>query len=304
MSLTLSGLSPFVGSSVNPTTVTVTGLDLDVGTPGSLTLIIDVGGVNYSVPVTPSDASTGTCTIPGRVAAGLAIGPQYDCRLHDSTGNSNTVAKAWEYLPLPTLASIVPNSGPSSGGTTVTLTGTGFSSDSIVLFDATPATSVNVGSETEITCDAPAHAEGPVSVTVSNVNGTAELEAGLAYLYTASAGGPLPTVASIAPTAGPSAGGTPCIIAGLNYQDPGAGTTTVSFGAVPATGVVVTSNTRISCNSPAGTPGATVSVTVTNDNGSGSKSNAYTYRDLGPSYRPILLIFPKDDNEEKDLLGY
>ena len=49
-----------------------------------------------------------------------------------------------------------PTSGPSAGGTTVTLTGTKFTGASAVKFGATAATSFTVNSATKITATAPA----------------------------------------------------------------------------------------------------------------------------------------------------
>ncbi|WP_040871434.1 IPT/TIG domain-containing protein, partial [Nocardia exalbida] len=69
-------------------------------------------------------------------------------------GTSNGVA--YTYVPVPTLATVVPSSGPVTGGTTVVLTGTGFTGATAVNFGATPATSFTVNSSTQITAVAPA----------------------------------------------------------------------------------------------------------------------------------------------------
>ncbi|WP_338060685.1 IPT/TIG domain-containing protein, partial [Kitasatospora aureofaciens] len=47
-------------------------------------------------------------------------------------GTSNGVA--FTYVPLPQLVSVVPTTGPTSGGTTVTLTGSGLSGATAVTF--------------------------------------------------------------------------------------------------------------------------------------------------------------------------
>src|ERR1039458_979398 len=49
------------------------------------------------------------------------------------------------------ITKIVPDSGPSSGGTPVTITGTGFATGSQVNFGGVPATAVNVVSGTQLT---------------------------------------------------------------------------------------------------------------------------------------------------------
>ena len=72
----------------------------------------------------------------------------------------------------PTLSSITPTSGSTAGGTSVTLTGTGFVAGASVSFGGSAATSVVVVSSTSITAKTPAHAAGTVGVTVTNPDGT------------------------------------------------------------------------------------------------------------------------------------
>jgi len=63
---------------------------------------------------------------------------------------------------------ISPVSGPAAGGTSVTITGTGFVTGAAVTFGGTAATGVNVASATSITATTPAHAAGVVDVVVTN----------------------------------------------------------------------------------------------------------------------------------------
>jgi hypothetical protein len=71
----------------------------------------------------------------------------------------------------PTLKSASPNTGSIAGGTTVTLSGTGFQSGAMVTFGGTAATNVTVVSSTQITAITPAHATGAVTVTITNPDG-------------------------------------------------------------------------------------------------------------------------------------
>jgi hypothetical protein len=71
----------------------------------------------------------------------------------------------------PTLKSVSPSTGPTAGGTTVTLGGTGFESGATVTIGGTAATNVTVVSSTQITAITPAHAAGAVNVTVTNPDG-------------------------------------------------------------------------------------------------------------------------------------
>jgi IPT/TIG domain-containing protein len=84
---------------------------------------------------------------------------------------------------------------------------------------------------------------------------------------------PPPTLSSITPTSGSTAGGTSVTLSGSSFV---AGAT-VSFGASTATGVSVINASTITAITPASTAGA-VNVTVTNPDGdSSTATNAYTY---------------------------
>jgi hypothetical protein len=82
-----------------------------------------------------------------------------------------------------------------------------------------------------------------------------------------------PTVTSISPATGPTAGGTVVAITGTGFT----GTTTVKFGSNTAPSFTVNSATSITATSPAGT--GTVDVTVTTPIGTSVTSSAdlYTY---------------------------
>src|SRR5687767_9213106 len=70
----------------------------------------------------------------------------------------------------PTVTAISPNSGTTSGGTSVTITGTGFLTGATVTLGGTAATNVTVVSSTSITATTPAHAAGTVDVVVTNTD--------------------------------------------------------------------------------------------------------------------------------------
>jgi hypothetical protein len=73
----------------------------------------------------------------------------------------------------PVITSVTPNFGPPAGGTSVTIVGLNFYSDSTVAFGGVSATSVSYVSNTELTCVTPAHTIAIVNVTVTNPIGTA-----------------------------------------------------------------------------------------------------------------------------------
>ena len=71
----------------------------------------------------------------------------------------------------PVITTINPASGKTTGGTVVTITGSGFQSGATVSFGGTAGTAVTVQSATQLRVTAPAHAAGAVSVVVTNPGG-------------------------------------------------------------------------------------------------------------------------------------
>jgi hypothetical protein len=87
----------------------------------------------------------------------------------------------------PEVASLSPAAGVSTGGTTVTITGLCFSGGAgmtQVFFGTTPATNVQVLSDTKITCTAPTGTVGQVNVTVESPYGTSAVVTGDVFTYT------------------------------------------------------------------------------------------------------------------------
>jgi IPT/TIG domain len=65
-----------------------------------------------------------------------------------------------------------PHTGSDAGGTSVVLSGSGFTGATAVHFGSTPAAFFNVDSDSQITCVSPAHAAGTVNITVTTPGGT------------------------------------------------------------------------------------------------------------------------------------
>ena len=164
----------------------------------------------------------------------------------------------------PTITSVSPASGPTIGGTTVTLTGTNLTDATAVMFGATEATSYTVNSATQITAIAPAGSAGTIDVTVTTPGGTTTTSAADQYTYHAA-----PTITSMSPTSGPTTGGTTVTLTGTNLTN----ATAVKFGATEATSYTVNSATQITAIAPAGSAG-TVDVTVTTPGGTSAISAA------------------------------
>jgi hypothetical protein len=72
----------------------------------------------------------------------------------------------------PQVTGVSPNTGPDTGGTVVTVTGSGFAGVTAVTFEGTPGTSVQVISPDRLTVVSPEHAPGLVNVQVPTAAGT------------------------------------------------------------------------------------------------------------------------------------
>ena len=107
----------------------------------------------------------------------LQAGTRYYWRIVSKTiANMSASGPTWSFTTAgtpgaaPTVSSISPNNGSTSGGTPVTITGTNFVSGASVTIGGASATNVNVTSSTTITALTPAHAAGTVTVTVTNTD--------------------------------------------------------------------------------------------------------------------------------------
>jgi hypothetical protein len=161
-------------------------------------------------------------------------------------------------LTPPSVTGVAPSSGPTAGGVTVVISGTGFTEATGVQFGATPATGMQVNSDTHVTAVAPAAGSaGVVDVTVITPSFTSATVAADNFTYA-----PVPAVTAVAPAAGPVAGGTPVTITGTGFS----GATAVSFGTQSATPTAV-SSTSITVVSPPGSAAGSVDLTVTTPGG-------------------------------------
>ncbi len=113
--------------------------------------------------------------------------------------------------------------------------------------------------------------DGAVNISDNNLGATGTQQVQLNGDSTWS----VPTITSINPSQGPPAGGTSVDVVGTNFD----GTTSVMFGATPATSFTINSPTSITAIAPAGS--GTQPVTVVTPGGT-SNSEPYTYV-VGPS---------------------
>jgi hypothetical protein len=264
---TLTGITPVSGPVGGGTIVTLTGTGFTGATA------VTFGADAATSFIVNSDTSI-TATSPAH-----AVGP---VAVTVTTAGGPSGPQTFTYVAVPTLASIAPDSGPESGGTTVVLTGAGFTGATAVTFGTTAAKSLTVNTDTSITATSPAHVAGPVGVTVTTPGGPS-LPQTFTYVVVPGA----PTLTGITPVTGPVAGGTIVTLTGTGFT----GATAVAFGTTAATSFTVNSDTSITATSPAHVAGP-VAVTVTTAAGpSGPQTFTYvaapTLTSIAPNSGPV-----------------
>ena len=170
---TVTSASPSRGTATGGTLGTISGTGFAAGAT------VTIGGTSATGVVVISATSI-SVTTPAHVAGTVAI------VVTNTDGQSGTRVNAFTFeatTPAPTLSAVSPNIGPTTGGTAVALTGTGFVAGATVTIGGAVATSVAVSSSTSISAATPADAAGTVNVTVALPDGQSATLAG-AFTYT------------------------------------------------------------------------------------------------------------------------
>jgi hypothetical protein len=179
----------------------------------------------------------------------------------------------------PTITSVVPGSGPQSGGTPIVINGTQFQPGALVTFCGV---SVPVISSTTTTINiiTPACLAGTATIVVTNPDGgTATSTSTFTYGVTST-----PTITGIAPSTGSPSGGTAVVVDGTGFV-PGA---TLKIGCGNATSVVVLNATTITALSPACPAGTTGNVVVTNpDGGTATLAGGFSFGSASPTLTSV-----------------
>jgi hypothetical protein len=182
-----------INVSGSPLTLTTNGL------AGTLT-ITNVSALITATNITSNFTGTaldGNVTETGNTCA--VVAPFASCTLTYTPGgtmvaqtpftiqgsNTNTVTPAIQIDSGTTLTGISPSSGTTSGGTGVTLTGTGLTGTTGVTFGGNAVTGLNVIDSTTVTAVTPAHTAGSVDVIITTPSGSATDTNGYTYVTTA-----------------------------------------------------------------------------------------------------------------------
>ena len=227
---TISKVSPASGPTAGGTLVTITGTNFT----GATAVLFGTGvGTNLTV-VSPTQITVDSPVQP----AGL-----HNVYVQTPGGTSAAHQADWfTYVAPPTVTKVSPNTGSTSGGTVVTITGTNFTGATTVLFGTGAGTNLKVVSATQITVDSPVQPAGLHNVYVKTPGGTSAAHEADWFTYVAP-----PTVTKVSPASGPTAGGTLVTISGTNFT----GATAVLFGTGAGTNLKVVSATQITVDSPA-----------------------------------------------------
>ena len=250
---TVGAVSPAEGPTTGGTTVTLTGTGFRAG------MQVRFGGVPAAAVSIDPGGTALTATSPAHGAGAVDVSVT-------TSGGEDTLPNAYTYVAAPTLTAANPSSGPAAGGTTLTLTGTGFRAGMQVSVGGTPAAIVSIDpGGTSATATTAAHTPGLVGVSVTTPGGSDVLASSFTYVA-------VPTLTSVTPAEGPDAGGTTITLTGTRLT----GTAAVTLGGVPATDVVVVDDSTVTATTPAHAAGA-VDVSVTTPGGTGTPTSAFAY---------------------------
>jgi IPT/TIG domain/Putative Ig domain len=215
--------------------------------------------------ITSDVASSSTASL-----AGVGCGTDAFCAAA-GTENVDGLLETTSVPNIPSVTGVSPITGPATGGTNVTVTGTNFTPTSTVSFGGGPATTTTYVSASELQATAPPSCAGAVDVTVTS-NGLTS-RANNQDLFS-STGNSCPVVTGVSPNVGEPTGGTPVTITGTNLG----GATEVDFGPSNPAQITSDSDDEISVLSPGGN--GTVAVTVTTGSGTSignTPSDQYGY---------------------------
>ena len=237
------GVMPTSGPTAGGTTVVITG---DAFTGATGVLFGKVPATSFS-----ADSDTQITAISPPQVSGTV-----DIAVTTPSGTSETDPDdqfSYSAAP-PRVTGISPTTGPTAGGTAVTITGANLSGVLGVSFGTAAALTVQFVSDNQVVAVSPVAAAGTVDVIVSTVNGASTPSGGDQFTFAATVD--TPSVTGLSPSSGPTSGGTTVTITGTNLT----GAQTVLFGNLD-TQFTVISSSQIAAIAPSQSPGL-VDVTI------------------------------------------
>jgi len=234
--MVLDYVDPPVGPLMGGTDVRLVGQGLVDGSGATF------GGVAAVVGAATPDHTGLTLTTP----AGAQVGP-VDVTVTNDNGEAVLRGGFVYFDPSAVGLNIVglaPSSGPTQGGQTVVVAGSGFTAGTRVRLSSGADVRCDLVNNHQLRCTMPAGSAGPVDVTVTDGADAATLEG--AYTYFESL-----ELVSIRPDEGAIAGGTFVVLTGSGFVDG----TIVTLGGLPLRDARIVDSTRIEGYSPPNTAG-------------------------------------------------
>jgi FtsP/CotA-like multicopper oxidase with cupredoxin domain len=267
---------------------TVTGLNPTSGTAAGGT-VVNISGTNFSTSATsvnfgPNTATNVSCSSTACTATSPAGSAIVDVVVTvGGKSSAVNIADKFTYVtPTPVVTGINPSSGPTSGGTFVTIIGSNFSTTpgaTLVKFGANVATSISCINSTTCTATNPA-GSGIADVIVTVGGQSSAISNADKFTYIA----PIPAVTGISPSSGPVDGGTIVTITGTNFSTSG---TLIKFGANTATNVSCSNSTTCTAVSPVGSGIVDVIVTVGGQSSTINNADRFAYNAMTTVAVPV-----------------
>jgi len=193
-----------------------------------------------------------------------------------------TLVGGYTYTEL-TITDIDPTSGPTTGGTACTVTGTGFQTDlNIVTLGGIEVNDLTIIDDGTLSFTSPPSAAGLVDLVISQNSITVTLADCFTYVDVV----PL-SITSIAPNSGPETGGTSVVVYGNSFTE----TTSITVGSSPLANQVLVDENTITGDTLSGVRGY-VDVTAVDGDVTFTMPDGYFYSSVDLS---VVGISPNAD---------
>lgn len=166
---TVSSISPSVGPIEGGQLVTITGTNFLSGAT------VRLGGATCT-PVTVISDSQLTCTTSAAAASTQHV------TVTNPNGSLGLKLNAYQYVAYPTISSVTDSFGPTTGGTSIVITGTRFVTAGLTVAVGGQPCLITASSSTSITCTTAAGTVGAADVVVTNFDlGTVTSQSAFTY---------------------------------------------------------------------------------------------------------------------------
>lgn len=162
----LTSLSESSGPVAGGNTIEIYGNNLSTATSVQF-------GANAATPTVITDSQINV-VVPAGAAAGSVL-------VTVTTAGGSTAGLNYVYVDAPTISSVSPSSGSTTGGTSVTITGTGFATLSSATVDGS-SSAFGVISDTVAVIITPPGAAGAVDIVMTTNGGSATAVAAFTYI--------------------------------------------------------------------------------------------------------------------------